>query len=60
VLKYAINATKQEVVVIQAYNVQSAPNFTFDNIPGLMTSSWQYSVTVKAPPVGSRKCGTLK
>jgi len=57
---YAINAMKQEVVVTQAYKVRSAPNFTFDNSPGLKSSTWKYSVTVKAPPVGSRKSGTLK
>jgi len=58
---YAINAMKQEVVVTQAYNVRSCPKLhTFDNISGLNTSISQYLVTVKAPPVGSRKCGTLK
>jgi len=57
---YANNAMKQEVVVTQTYNVWSAPNFTFDNSPGQKTSTWQYSGIVKVPPVGNRKCGTLK
>ncbi len=53
--KHAVNAMKQEVVVTHAYNVQSAPNFTFDKSPGLNTSKSQYSVVIIAPPVGNWK-----